>query len=303
MRRTILMLAAVMAAVPALAGGFSGDRAMHWLEWQCSLGPRVPGTEAHATFRAGVAALADSLGLRHREDRFRAVTPLDGQEHDLANIVISAGPDGGPRIWFAAHWDCRAFADQDPDPARRRDPVMGANDGASGVAVLLHLAEILAADPPAIGVDLLLFDAEDQGLSGQPRTYCIGSERMAAGWGGFTSPLPPERPLGLILLDMVGERGVEIPMEGTSLRYAPGWTRRIFDRAAELGLDVFRARPGRAAHDDHVPFLRLGIPALDLIDFDYPEWHTVSDVPEACDPRGLEQSGTLLLDLVRRPPD
>lgn len=295
----ILTIAAT--ASTAAPSAFSGDRAMSWLTWQCDLGARVPGSEAHAAFRDGVAALADSLGLDLREHRFRAVTPLDGQEHELVNLVISVGPEDVPGYWFGAHYDCRAYADMDPDPDDRALPVMGANDGASGVAVLLHLAEILAAEPPAVGVKLMLLDGEDQGVTGNPRTYCLGSARLASQRGGFGNPLTGAEPLGVVIVDMVAGRGLRIAMEGYSLRFAPEWTHAVFERAGELGLDVFAHEPGRAVFDDHVPFLEAGLPAVDLIDMDYAPWHTDGDLPDACDVAGPAQVGALLLDLVRRP--
>lgn len=305
MRALCAFLLPVLIAVALPAAGaevFSGSRAMDLLRWQCALGPRTPGSEAHAVFRREVAAMADSLGWRLSEDRFSAITPLDGVEREFINLVISLGPSSGPRIWFGAHYDCRLVADQDPVAASRSLPVLGANDGASGTAVLLHLAELLTVTAPPLGVDLLLFDGEDQGVSGRPTTYCLGSEHLAAGAGTFGSPLSDAAPLGLIVVDMVGESGVRIPMEPLSLQYAGVWTRTVFERAGELGLGAFVPAPGRSTYDDHVPFLRRGIPAVDLIDFEYAAWHTADDSPENCSAASLEQVGTLLLDLVRRPP-
>lgn len=303
--RAAALLAALLAAATAGAAGdavFDGGRAFAWLTAQTELGPRVPGSPGHAALQDLILAHADSLGLRATALRHEAVSPLTGETMPLAEIVVSAGPAGGDRLWYAAHYDTRAHADQDPDPAARQRPIAGANDGASGTAVLLHLMELLAAEPPAVGVDLIFLDGEDQGRAGEPRSYCLGSEWLAPRVRDFGNPLADGRPLGLIVVDMVADRDVSIPMEGQSLRYAGAWTRTVFARAAELGLDVFRHEPGRPVHDDHVPFLAQRIPAVDLIDFDYDPWHTHGDLPEACDPRGLEQVGTLLLDLARRPP-
>jgi Zn-dependent M28 family amino/carboxypeptidase len=202
-----------------------------------------------------------------------------------------------------AHYDTRPRSDRETDPARAALPLIGANDGASGTAVLLHLAELLAAAPPPAGVDLLFFDVEDYGREGDLAHYCLGSARLARTWDEFGGPLAGGRPRGLVLLDMVGKRDLAIPMEGYSLRMAEPWTRALFARAAELGLDAFVSEPGPAVYDDHVPFLQAGIPAVDLIDFDFPEWHTQRDVPAACSPASLEAVGRLVWDLCRRPPD
>jgi len=284
------------------AGDFSGERAFEWLVAQCELGPRVPGSEGHAALRTMVTDLADELGLNWMILEHDAVSPLTGVMMELGEIVVSIGPEGGRRLWVGAHYDTRAVADQDPDPLARNIPILGANDGASGVAVLLHLMEVLAAEPPAIGVDLLFLDGEDQGRASEPLTFCIGSEWLAARCRDFGNPLAMGEPLGVVIVDMVADHDVSIPMEGQSLRYAGAFTRMIFERAGQLGLDVFVPEPGRSVHDDHVPFLRRGIPAVDLIDFQDDDWHTLGDVPASCSARGLGQVGALLQDLCRRPP-
>ncbi len=276
---------------------FSGARAFHWLQAQCALGPRPPGSPAHGELRRLIERQARQLGLRYATHCFAVKDPYGEGDLEVCNLVISAGPPGGRRLWVGAHYDTRPRSDRERDPALAARPLLGANDGASGTAVLLHLAELLEAQPPPCGVDLLFFDAEDYGREGDLAHYCIGSTRLAAGWRDFASPLAGGQPAGLILLDMVGKRGLEIPMEGYSLQMAPDWTRRIFARAAELGLAAFVSAPGPAIYDDHVPFLRAGIPAVNLIDFDFPEWHTAGDTVEACAPESLEQVGRLVWDL------
>ncbi len=230
--------------------------------------------------------------------------PLSAAEIEICNVVVTVparGAEAGARLWLGAHFDTRPISDQDPDPARRNEPVPGANDGASGTAVLLHLLEILHEQAPPTEVNLIFFDGEDSGPAGDPAGFCLGSKHLASTWQEFGSPLAGPTPRGLILLDMVGERGVEIAMEGYSRRYAPAWTTAIFERAASLGLSGLVAVPGRAVYDDHVPFLAAGIPAVDLIDFDYPQWHTTADLPDVCSPASLAQIGALVLDLIRNP--
>jgi glutaminyl-peptide cyclotransferase len=286
---------------PGPVPAFSGARAMSWLRVQCALGPRNPGSPGQLRLRRLVSAHADSLGLSCARDCFVLDDPYGDGRLEVCNYVVSAGPSGGPRLWIAAHYDTRPRSDRDPDPRLAARPLIGANDGASGVAVLLHLAELLAAHPPPRGVDLLFLDAEDYGREGDPANYCLGATHLAAHWRDFGSPLAGGRPAGLVLLDMVGKRGLAIPMEGYSLQQAGAWTRAIFDRAAALGLDAFVPAEGPAIWDDHMPFLRAGVPAVDLIDFDYPQWHTSRDTPEACDPASLEQVGRLVTDLCYRP--
>jgi hypothetical protein len=150
-------------------------------------------------------------------------------------------------------------------------------------------------------VDLIFFDGEDYGVEGDLGAYCMGSRRLARSWDGFGSPLAGGEPTGLILLDMIGERGLQVPRELHSLQQAPAWSDAVYRRAAELGLWAFPDRPGPAVYDDHVPFLQAGVPAVDLIDFDFPEWHTTADVPAVCAPESLEQVGRLVTDIVYRP--
>lgn len=274
---------------------------MAWLQTQCDLGPRPPGSAALEQLRRLIESHADSLGVPCHRLCFTADDPWSGQPVELCNLVVSLGPTGGDRLWLAAHYDTRPTSDLDPDPARRQDPLLGANDGASGTAVLLHLMEVLVSAPLPRGVDLLFFDGEDSGTAGDIAGFCLGSRHLAATWRDFGNPLAAGRPQALILLDMVGKRNLRIGMEGYSLRYAPELTRAVFDRAAALGLSALVPVPAVAVYDDHVPFLLEGLPAVNLIDFDFPQWHTTADVPAVCDPASLAQVGRLLVSLALDP--
>jgi glutaminyl-peptide cyclotransferase len=294
-------LADPMPSMSALGLAFCGDRAMSWVLKQCDLGPRPPGSSALETLRRMIESHADSLGLPFYRLCFDAVDPQSGGSIELCNLVVSCGPDGGDRLWLGAHYDTRPMSDLDPDPSRRAEPLLGANDGASGTAVLLHLMELLASHPAPRGVDLLFFDGEDSGYAGDPAGFCLGSRHLAATWRDFSNPLATGRPRSLILLDMVCKRNLRISMERYSLRDAPDLTMAVFERAAELDLRAFVPVPGVAVYDDHVPFLEIGLPALNLIDFDFPEWHTTADVPDVCDSTALWQVGRLVESLVRDP--
>jgi len=280
---------------------FDGERAMQLLVHQCEMGPRTPGSEGNLRLRTELLEAARRWGLRATTHCFEATMTLGESPVELCNIIISAGPATGPRLWLGAHYDTRPVCDRDPNEAARDEPLTGANDGASGVAVLWHLLELMAEQPPPRPVDLIFFDGEDAGISGRPTSYCVGSTRLAGTLGDFDNPLTGLEPEGLILLDMVGDADLAIPMEGYSLRAARPLVQKVFQRAAELGLEAFLPVPGQAVYDDHVPFLQQGIPAVDLIDFEYPPWHTTGDVPARCSPRSLAQVGRLVTDLVYRP--
>ncbi len=292
------------AAASSAAGGvpaFSGERALELIRAQCALGPRTPGSPGNAALRRLILQTAASAGLNAETLCFPVPLGPGGTTIEACNIVVSAGPAGGERLWLGAHFDTRPWADRDPLPARRNQPVAGANDGGSGTAVLLHLLELLGATAPPQGVDLLFFDAEDSGQAHAASGFCLGSRHLVDTRGDFGHPLSAGTPRGLILLDMVGEFGARIPQEGYSLDQAPDWTAAVFARAAALGLSVFEAAPGPHVFDDHVPFLGAGIPAVDLIDFEYPQWHTGDDTPARCSSATLGQVGRLVTDLVYRP--
>ena len=306
--RTNILVAVCCGAallLPATAGAqvpaFSGERALALVQEQCDLGPRHPGSPGIVALRELIRERAEAAGLAFHRLPFTEPDPRGGPDLVSWNLVVSAGPPGGERLWLGAHYDTRPVSDMDADPALRDRPLVGANDGGSGVAVLLHLIELMGQVPPPQGVDLLFFDAEDSGLPAAADTYCLGSRHLARTWQDFGSPLAEGRPRGLVVLDMVGDKDLRIPMERYSLARAPAWTREVFDRAQELGLEAFEPRPGRAVIDDHLPFLEAGIPAVDLIDFDFPAWHTTGDTPEACSAASLGQVGRLVTDLVYRP--
>jgi len=280
---------------------FSGARAMELLIAQCDLGPRTPGSEGNRQLREMIVEMARKHDLEVNTLCFEARDPISEQAVQLCNVIVSSGPAGGERLWLGAHFDTRPISDHDDDPKLRSTPLAGANDGASGVAVLLHLMEILAETPPPQGVELMFFDGEDSGRSGDSAGFCLGSRRLAATCRDFANPLSKGTPRGVVILDMVGKKNLQIPMEAYSVVNAPAWTSAIFERAEKLGLGAFVPERGPAVYDDHVPFLEQGIPAVDLIDFDFPQWHTTGDTPDKCSGASLAQVGRLMVDLIYNP--
>jgi Zn-dependent M28 family amino/carboxypeptidase len=200
--------------------------------------------------------------------------------------------DERTRLLVAAHYDTRPWADQEEDTTAHLLPIPGANDGASGVAVLLELAHVLAANRPrGVGVDLVFFDGEDYGKEGDTQFYLLGSRHFAANLSGY-------RPWGGIVLDMVGAKDARIAREGHSLDGAPELTDELFGRAARLELDVFVEGRLTPIFDDHVPLLQAGIPTVDLIGLPYPYWHTLEDTPDKCSSGTLRAVGALVTDLI-----
>ena len=291
---TLALAAACRGNSSEAAQQFDGAQALRWVEHQVAAGPRIPGTAAHRTIgdwlEAELRQRADSVEVQ----RFTHVS-ASGDTLPLRNIIARFQPANPSRVLLLAHWDSKPHADQDPDPAKRSLPVPGANDGASGVAVLLGVADALHRARPSLGVDLLFVDGEDYGtFEGDAPDNLLGSRYFAAN-------LPPGyRPLFAVLLDMVGDRDQQFEQEGNSLDGAPEVVERVWTTAEAIGLGrVFRPRRGQPLTDDHIPLLRAGIHAIDLIDFDYPYWHTTSDTVDKVSAASLANVGRLALALVR----
>lgn len=275
---------------------FDGRRAFDYLTRQTSFGPRNPNSPGHAACRTYLAATLRSFADDVRLQDFTH-PGYGGELLKLTNIIASFRPDLKERILLCAHWDTRPRADRDEDPARRDDPILGANDAGSGVAILLELASLLRQTPPPVGVDIVLFDGEDYGLEGDHGMYLLGSRFFAK---NRTAGIVPR--FG-ILLDMVGDAQLEIPQELHSLKYAPDIVSLVWKTARELGIHQFVDRPGDEILDDHVPLNEAGIKTVNLIDFNYPDathryWHTHQDIPEHCSPESLGAVGTVVTHVV-----
>jgi glutaminyl-peptide cyclotransferase len=272
---------------------FDGEQAMSYVETQMNFGNRIPNSEAHR--RTGDWILAQ---LQTRTDTvevqpFTHVT-ADGDTLQLRNFIGKFRPDAADRILYVTHWDSRPVAEKERNLARRRLPTPGANDGASGVALLLGLADELDQEPPAYGVDLLFVDGEDYGDFGADRDVLLGSRY-------FAENLPEDyRPLFAVVFDMVGAADVHFPREWYSERGAPEVVDRVWQKARELGFeDVFRSDQGTSITDDHIPLQEAGIRAIDVIGWPYAYHHTTDDTLDKVSARSLAVVGTVALALVR----
>jgi Zn-dependent M28 family amino/carboxypeptidase len=223
----------------------------------------------------------------------------------MVNLIGSWHPERNSRVVIGAHYDTRPFPDEDPDPARRKAPFIGANDGASGVALLMEIAHHLDTLATPWGVDLVLFDGEELVYGGgqsQNGEYFLGSKEFARQYAdAVDSGRTRSRYAAGIVLDMVGDRDLKIDQEQNSLTLAHGLVREIWTVARRLGATAFRDRVGSAVLDDHLPLNNAGIPTIDLIDFDYPYWHTSQDLPEKCSAASLEQVGRVVTTWLSQP--
>ena len=261
---------------------------------QTKFGPRNPRSPGHSActdyLTAEMKKYADEVRLQEFDH-----TGYGGERLHLTNIIASFTAGGRGRILFCAHWDTRPRADNDEDKSRRNQPILGANDGASGVAVLLELASLFKQSRPPVAVDLVLFDGEDYGKEGDVDSYLLGARY-------FASHQSPDYRFG-VLLDMVGDKFLEIPKEQNSVRFAPDVMETIWNTARALGYPQFIDEPGEMMTDDHLPLNEAGIRTVDLIDFNYPDptnrfWHSHLDTPENCSAESLEAVGTVLTHVV-----
>ena len=286
---------------------FNPDSAYHYVETQCDFGPRVPGTEAHfACLQYFVEQFnrfgADMVIVQESESVI-----YDGSKMPIRNIVASYGLGKPNRVMICSHWDSRPFADNDINPDNRRKAIIGANDGASGVGVIMELARQLGLKDAAIGVDFILFDLEDWGTPDWTQSklsdggWALGSKYWAS-----RPHIPGYQAQFAILLDMVGAQGAQFYREYFSDQYASWVVDRVWNKAADLGLShIFVNQRGGGVTDDHINVNRAGIPCIDIIQFqtdtetgfgDY--WHTHNDDMRNIDRSTLDAVGRVLMEII-----
>jgi Zn-dependent M28 family amino/carboxypeptidase len=275
------------------------NKAAAWaiLVKQCSYGPRMPGTKAHDECRdyllAELKKYTDGAKLQNFDHtwRYKGGPYKGGELLHFSNVIgFQNWEKAKVHVVLTAHWDSRPFSDQDPDHANFFKPIMGADDGASGVAVLIELAKELQTNlNPDVGIEYVLNDGEDLGLD---------INEMLLGIDYYADRLPTPKPDYGILLDMIGNKGVRVPVEPTGLERAPQMqplVREFYALANKIGLgSTFPEEEGPGVDDDHYPLIAKGVPTMDLIDFTFPYWHTQGDTVDKCDADALGAIGTAL---------
>lgn len=290
----------------AVVPDFSGDSAMAFVRAQTDMGPRVPGSAAHARCRAWLVERLAAAGADTVFVQRGTIANGCGKDVGINNVMGRFGLDKGTRLLLLAHYDTRPWADEDPDPANRNTPIDGANDGASGVGVLLQLAQMIGRQAPGVGVDILFVDAEDSGITDESdpntdNTWCLGSQYFVA-----NLPYSGQLPRGAVLLDMVGGRDAVFHREFFSDSQARALTDRVWKAAAEAGQGArFTDNVAGAINDDHVHLLYAGIPAVDIIEIGHPQtggfnptWHTLQDNIDNIDPATLQAVGNVVARFV-----
>lgn len=281
---------------------FNADSAYHYIKEQLAFGPRNPNSEGHQqakqyyleTFRQ--YAGSQSVFLQEFTEK-----GYDGDTLNLTNVIAAFNPQKAERIMLCAHWDTRPRADK--AEANQDQPILGADDGASGVGVLIELARLFEKHPPPIGVDIVLFDGEDYGKEGDTSKYFLGSRY----WSN-NPPVKGYSPRFGILLDMVGAKGAQFPKEGYSMQYAPELVNEIWAIADEKGYEeLFISERGDKISDDHIVINRItGIPTIDIIHYKNnssdsqfaPYWHTHDDDLSIISKETLQGVGETVTELI-----
>ncbi|MBP5196690.1 MAG: M28 family peptidase [Bacteroidaceae bacterium] len=288
---------------------FSEDSAFVWIERQCAFGPRVTGSEAWRRCGDWLCGEFERHGCLVEEQRGE-VKMWDGTPLNARNITARYNPEEKRRVLLCAHWDSRPWADNDEDEGNHHTPVPAANDGASGVAVMLEIARLLHETDSMLpcGVDFVCFDAEDAGTpywaedNGEgAKTWCLGSQM----WSEKMKE-QEEKPVYGILFDMVGGYGATFSMEEASVRYARPLVNRLWQIAGQIGYGhYFPKRDGGGVVDDHLYVNRAGIPCIDIIPYhEYGRsvfghtWHTLEDTPENIDRKVLKAVGQSVVQLL-----
>ena len=282
-----------------------GERAFGYLKAICAVGPHPAGSPANAKVRQLVADHFKKHGGAVREQPFSGRDPLSHAELAMANLVGSWFPDRAERVVLCAHYDSRPFPDEDPDLENHKKPFIGANDPASGVALLMEIAHHLKDSPTPWGVDLVLFDTEELVYGGGPDQtgeYFLGSKHFAATYvKGRKEKTSRDRIEAAILFDLIGGKNLSIPRDHYSMEFAPSLVNDVWRVASALKVPQFNNGRGPAVTDDHLPLNNAGIPAIDLIDFDYPYWHKAADLPENCSATSLAQVGKVVTAWLNKP--
>ncbi|MBQ5689579.1 MAG: M28 family peptidase [Bacteroidales bacterium] len=287
---------------------FNADSAYNYVAKQLEFGPRVPGSEAHKQcaewFIDFFNDKADTVYVQDFRTRLYNGNGIDGK-----NIIAAFNPEAKKRILLAAHWDSRPFADHDPDEKNWNTPIDGANDGASGVGVLMEIARLMKETPTNVGVDIILFDLEDYGAPYYLNLMTNDDWALGSQYWAKNPHIYNYRAYFGILLDMVGAPNAKFPKEYYSQQFAPALSNDVWRIAREIGYsDYFTNELGHPINDDHIYVnVHARIPMIDIIHLEnnsessfYPYWHTVKDNIEQIDPKTLGMVGDVVVNVIYR---
>jgi hypothetical protein len=274
-------------------GTFDATRALKYLQAICELGPRVSGTVGMQKQQELLRKHFEVHGGKVELQRFQAQQKSRRQPTDMANLIVSWFPERTRRVILCSHYDTRPIADQEPERSKWQQPFISANDGGSGVAFLMEMAHAMNNLKTEVGVDFVLFDGEEYifNPAAGADLYFFGSEHFARVYRGAG---PSRRYVAAVLLDMIAGKEPQFPVEQNSWFKAGALAQELWQIAGAQRCLAFRNELGPEVRDDHLALNRAGIPAVDIIDFNYPHWHRLSDVPANCSGDGLAQVSRVL---------
>jgi hypothetical protein len=284
---------------------FDSKRAMGYLEELCRIGPRISATDGMKKQQQLIQKHFEALGAKVELQRFTARQESQPQAVEMANLIVSWHPERVRRVILCSHYDTRPIADQEPDKSKWHQPFVSANDGGSGVALLMELGNHMKAVKSDVGIDFVFFDGEEYIFDSSDK-YFFGSEHFGT---EYRRSRGKNRCIAAVLLDMIAGKNARFPAEGTSWTRAPALVQEIWGVARDLHSPVFVDRIGGAVSDDHVALNAAGIPAVDIIPeartdatfgFAYPHWHRLSDVPANCSGDSMAEVARVLVAWLGR---
>ena len=297
---TLVVLVSAGCEKPALPPvkqpRFNQERAFERLRELCAFGPRNHGSEGKRKAEAWIQQQLRETGAEVSIHSFQHTPQGSSEATTFQNIIARINPSQTRRVLIATHYDTRSTADKDPDETRRSEPILGANDGGSGVAVLLEIAALWKDEPPPVGVDLIFFDGEDFGRGPELDDYFLGSKAFVRDHADY-------RPEWGVVLDMVGDADFSIRKERDSLTRAPSVVDRLWSAAARVKAHGILNERGGLVYDDHTAFLAKGLQVVLLIDFSYKWFHTTSDTLDKCSPDSLGQVGRTVMEAIEAQED
>jgi len=281
------------------ADQFDGKRAMTYLEDLCRIGPRISGGDGMRKQQQLLEKHFETLGGRIEWQRFTARQKSQRKPIEMANLIVSWHPQRQRRIILCSHYDTRPIADQELDRRKWTEPFVSANDGGSGVALLMEMGHLIKKISVRVGVDFVFFDGEEYIFDPAPQgdIYFFGSEHFAQ---TYRKNPPSHQYTAAVLLDMIGGKNARFPIEQNSMFQAGDLVQELWKIAAEQKCIAFANEMGPEVRDDHLALNRVRIPAADIIDLDFPHWHRLSDIPANCSADSLEQVARVLLVWLQR---
>jgi glutaminyl-peptide cyclotransferase len=279
------------------AGAFDGERAITYLTALCDIGPRISGSEGMTKQQELLQKHFEKLGAKVELQKFEGKQPSQTKAVPMANMIVSWHPEAKTRVIVCGHYDTRPIADEETNTRNWRKPFVSANDGTSSVAFLMELGNHMKGMKTEVGVDFVLFDGEEYIQDRQKDKFFLGSDHFAAQYQLSKSGITYK---AAILLDLFAGKGAVYKVEQNSGLKAGPLVEDVWKIADDLGVKNFVPEWGHNVQDDHIALNRVGIPAIDIIDFSYEHWHRLSDTPDKCSAESLANVAKVIMAWLQK---